>query len=251
MVSKHQQQSLYTDLATLYDKLYSYKDYDAEAESVLKNINEIIKKENAQISLLDLACGTGKHVSYFMQNGLRCDGLDGNADIIKVAKQNNPRATFYHQDLNHLQMPHKYDVVTCFFSSIQYVTNQNTLKKVFAHIYDNLEDNGLFIFDLQYAKDRWQEGHVAVNTYRDDEYQILMLFQSWSENDITHWKPAILVKHNGKLDMEIDEHTIHLYTIQEIVNLLKDCGFTIDIQNGYSGKKYTQQSQIPLIIAKK
>lgn len=251
MESKDQQQSLYTDLAVLYDKLYSYKDYDTETEKVLKIINQKLHTSSAKISLLDLACGTGKHLAYFIKQGLSCSGLDGNADIIKVAKKNNPKAVFYNQDLNSLKLPEKYHVITCFFSSIQYVTNQNSLKSVFKHIYNHLEDDGLFIFDLQYAKDRWQEGHVAVNTYRDDDYQILMLFQSWSENDITHWKPAILVKHKGKLDMEIDEHTIHLYPVQEIVGLLKDCGFKTEIQNGYTGKKYTQQSQIPLIIAKK
>ncbi len=251
MKNNNQQQSLYNDLAALYDKLYSYKDYNAEAKAVLEIINTRIKKNNSKITLLDLACGTGKHISYFLKQGLKCDGLDGNPDILKVAQQNNSNAEFYHQDLNQLRLPQKYNVVTCFFSSIQYIVNQHTLRKIFKNIYENLEENGLLIFDLQYAKDRWQEGHVAVNTYRDDEYQILMLFQSWSENNITHWKPAILVKHDGKLDMEIDEHTIHLYTVQEIVNLLKACGFTTEIQNGYSGKKYTMQSQIPLIIAKR
>lgn len=54
---------IFKDLAKYYDLIYSWKEYKNEAQ-VIKSLIEKYKKSDSN-NLLEVACGTGKHIQYF------------------------------------------------------------------------------------------------------------------------------------------------------------------------------------------
>lgn len=49
--------------ADIYDAIYAYKNYDAEADAILRLAGESLGRQAN--SLLDMGCGTGKHLARF------------------------------------------------------------------------------------------------------------------------------------------------------------------------------------------
>ncbi len=245
------QQKMYNNLAYLYDKIYSYKDYAGEVKFVTSLVSKL--NHNDQIKVIDLACGTGKHLNEYIKFGYQVTGLDLNDGMLEIAKKNNPGADFIKGDLSDLKLDYSYDLISCLFNSIQYITSINKLTKSLVEIYKHLNNKGVFVFDLGYARDNWKEGYSLISSYRDNNTQIAMMAQSRSEDEISKWEPIIFSKINGVLDMNIDKHEIRLYSVKEMRKILIDIGFKVKIFKNFSTTIYSvgKSNGIPVFIATK
>jgi len=65
---------MYTRSAEFYDALYAFKDYAKEAHLLIDLVRQ--RRPDAA-SLLDVACGTGKHLEVF-RDCFRMERLDNN-----------------------------------------------------------------------------------------------------------------------------------------------------------------------------
>jgi len=98
---------IYKEKAKYYDLIYSWKNYEKEADELLGLMAKYNIKNG---SLLDIACGTGKHIMHF-QKKFDCTGTDVNNGILKIAKKNVPTAKFHHASLQRLKLKQKFDAV--------------------------------------------------------------------------------------------------------------------------------------------
>ena len=98
-------QLLYRDLARYYDLIYSEKDYEKEAEKLKKIISRYKKSEGNE--LLDVACGTGKHLLH-LKKWFSCTGIDLNGEILDVAKKNVPGVVFKRADMLTMSFAKRY-----------------------------------------------------------------------------------------------------------------------------------------------
>src|SRR3989344_7804508 len=98
-------EKLYNQLSFLYDKLYSYKDYNTEARFIKQIVRKNIGLNNSNsIFHLDLACGTGRHITALNHlGGFKSIGIDINRGILSIAKENNPNSIFRLGDLSSFQ----------------------------------------------------------------------------------------------------------------------------------------------------
>ena len=105
---------MYLRSARYYDALYGFKDYKATSKAV----DALIRKENPEASrILDVACGTGKHLAE-LSSGYEVEGLDLNTGLLEIARARCPAATFHQGDMSDFQLDTSFDVITCLFSSI-------------------------------------------------------------------------------------------------------------------------------------
>jgi SAM-dependent methyltransferase len=235
-------QSLYNDQALLYDKLYSYKDYAGEAAFIksLCNTRSALKPK-----MLDLACGTGSHLQYF-EKWFQTTAVDLNPGVVKIASKRCKNTSFVISDLASLdfsQLGSDYMLITCLFSSIQYITNPSDVATVFKQVHKLLRKNGKLVFDLRYAKEHWQPGHTVTSTYKDDEIEIAMFGESFLNNSIAKWEPALFWKQKGKQHFLVDDpHTIRVYSVTEINTILRETGFKVKLYAGFSAKPYDKVS---------
>ena len=108
----------YSKLAKIYDALYSFKNYEAEAKRLHEIISE--KKTSPGNALLDVACGTGTHLS-FLKKYYAVEGTDLTPEMLEVARARNPEITFHQGEMRSFDLGRRFDVVTCLFSSIGYM----------------------------------------------------------------------------------------------------------------------------------
>lgn len=245
-------EKLYNKIADYYD-LFEFSDYEKQG----KFISSLIKKNFGQntgspVKILDLACGTGEHIK-ILKKEYETEGIDLNEGMLKVAKNKNPGAKIAKGDLCNLILKNgHYDAIICLSSSIQYILKDETLKKTFGTIHSALRPGGLFIFDLAYCKDNWQEGYVGIRTAVKDNLQIAEIFKSRSKDNISYYNPLYLINDNGKVDFFIDEHKIYLYTIKEIKKISGDKFKSVKIYADYAQKPFdSSKKNTPVFVLKK
>ena len=69
-------------LPHLYDALYAFKDYAGEAA----RLTELIRERNPSArTLLDVACGTGKHLEV-LRSEFEVEGVDIDDDLLAIAR---------------------------------------------------------------------------------------------------------------------------------------------------------------------
>jgi 2-polyprenyl-3-methyl-5-hydroxy-6-metoxy-1,4-benzoquinol methylase len=154
----------FNSYAAFYNLLYKDKDYAKEALYINHLINKYCLKPNRELSLLDLACGTGKHLFELSNIGYtQLSGSDAASAMIEVARQNSlqlkKNIEFYNysfQESN--RIPGQFDVIISMFSAVNYLTHFNDILQTFRNVYDLLCENGLFIFDF------WN-GNAVVRDY--------------------------------------------------------------------------------------
>ena len=133
-----------------YDLLYKDKDYKGEVDY----INEIIRKYSRRDcnSVLDIGCGTGKHLKCFKDAGFNVSGVDLSENMIEEAKVLlNQEENLQCCKASELNLNKKFDAVVSLFHVMSYQTENRELEMVFKNVYDHLEDGGLFIFDFWYG----------------------------------------------------------------------------------------------------
>ena len=114
---------MFTDSAHIYDAVYSFKDYAAES----RRIHELIEERSPGAStLLDVACGTGKHLEQ-LRAWYEVSGLDLDPQLLELAKERLGDVELHQGDMTAFTLGRRFDVVTCLFSSIGYVVTLERL----------------------------------------------------------------------------------------------------------------------------
>src|SRR5690242_14141664 len=113
--------------ARLYDLIYSFKDYAHEAHYVHMLIRQY--KLAPGMALLDVGCGTGKHLAFLRHYKYTGAGLDLDAGLLAVARRRYPAIPFYEGDMVDFDLGQSFDVITCLFSAMGYVRTVERLRQ--------------------------------------------------------------------------------------------------------------------------
>jgi len=132
-----------------YDLLYKDKNYLEE----YNYISEIIKKNNIKgKTILDIGCGTGKHLKYFKDDGYNTAGVDLSENMLKEARKYlNQEKDLICSKASELKFDKKFDIIISLFHVMSYQTTNEDLEKVFTNVAEHLNKDGLFIFDFWYG----------------------------------------------------------------------------------------------------
>lgn len=223
--------------AAFYDLLYKDKNYKGEAEYISKLINRFLKKDKAETSVLDLACGTGKHLFELASEGYgSLSGSDISSSMIEIARKNatakGKNVTFYNHSFQESdKISSRFDIVLSMFSAFNYLTTYADQSKTLNNISTLLNHGGLFIFDY------WNgcavtEMYSPVKVLRKSEgsAEILRI----SETKLNLIEQSATVKFNcnyfqdNKRMADFQEtHHLHYYYFSEMRNLLESHQFDI------------------------
>ena len=136
--------ALYTDLSGYYDLMCVDIDYQAQSHAI-RRLHQIFGNEGKRH--LDLACGTGPHVRYFLDAGYTSSGLDINQPMLDIAAQRCPEAHFSLQDMSSFEVDEPLDLITCFLYSIHYSDGLDKLGDCIASAHRALNEGGVFCFN--------------------------------------------------------------------------------------------------------
>lgn len=129
-----------------YKLLYGHRD-DADAAAWVDAILERWQLPKGS-SLLDLACGRGRHARWFHARGLQVVGADISAESIAEARTDVPGVEFLVRDMREPISGKRFDAVCCLFTSLGYFDSLADDQRVFDAVSTMLNPGGRFVVDF-------------------------------------------------------------------------------------------------------
>ena len=217
------EQLLYKDLARYYDLIYSFKDYSKETERLEQLIREY--KLSSGNQLLDVACGTGKHLEY-LKDKYECVGIDVNSGMLEVARKRLPKVTFIQADMVAFDLQRQFDVITCLFSSIAYVKTYENLKKTLSNFAKHAKPGGVVIIEPWFTKETFKVGTPRMTTYDGEDIKIARLNVSQNAGDVSVMDMHYLVAEKGQSEVKhfVDRHEMGMFDYDKMLEFMKEAG---------------------------
>lgn len=224
---------MFTKSAKFYDALYHFKDYKSASEKLQK----IISKYNPDAkSLLDTACGTGKHIEH-LKNFYDAEGLDISEELLTIAENRCPGNKFHQSDMTDFQLGKKYDVVTCLFSSIAYVRSLDNLFKAVKTMSEHLNTNGILIIEPWFSKETFWTNKVTVNHFDEKDLKITWMYTSQREDDLSILEINYLVGTPGEVTYFKERHELGLFDDAQYRSAFEKAGLKVAYdQEGLFGR---------------
>lgn len=129
-----------------YDLLYNDKDYEGESSYVINKLR-YFNPEVKQV--LELGMGTGIHANILKKKGLELTGVEISEKMASLARQKG--LVCYLNDCSDFNLDKKFDAAISLFHVISYITENEKLIKTFNNVYNHLNPDGIFIFDVWYT----------------------------------------------------------------------------------------------------
>lgn len=220
---------MFTKTAEFYDALYAFKDYG----QACNDLKELVKKHNPDAkTLLDVACGSGKHLTY-LKESFDVQGLDLNEELLNVAQRRCPDVKFHHEDMTAFDLGQQFDAVVCLFSSIGYVCTVENLNKAIKCMVDHLSPGGVFILEPWITKEKYWTNHLAANYVDQPDLKIAWMYNHEMEDNKSIFNINYLVGTSESVESFTEQHVMGLWTEEEYENAFKNAN--IDVQYDEKG----------------
>lgn len=229
----------YKNFSYYFDQIMEYIDYNDWLKFTEDNINE-----NAKI--LDLACGSGILATLLNIDGYQTDGLDLSSDMISIAndrfKGNHINRNLYEMDMTNFSLKEKYDVVTCFFDSINHLHSIDLVKDCFICVYNTLKEGGLFLFDI-FSKSKYAEMNDTDITEDFDDFSYRWKINTKDPNILQH---DIIITSDEIINEHYDEY---YYELDSIVD--KNMFEVIKVVGDFNDDLAEDDERILVVLRKK
>jgi len=234
----------YKNFAHIYDELING---DVNYKKWANTILNICREYNIKFEkYLDLACGTGNLIEIIGKDFKQVWGVDLSEDMLweadKKLRYENIKAKLIKQDISNLCLNRKFDLITCCLDSTNYILEYSSLKRYFSGIKEHLNENGIFIFDINsYYK---LSTIIGNNVFTYDDREVVYIWENQFDNDIVDMYLTFFVKENDIYKRFDEEHSERAYKQQEIEKLFKECGLKlIKKLNNYSEEDINSQTE--------
>jgi SAM-dependent methyltransferase len=242
----------YRGLADIYDYLVAGVDF----EGWIDYVESIIKKFSCKPdTVLDLACGTGNTIIPFARRGYQSYGLDISPEMIEMARlktrDEGLDIKFSVQDIRDFALPESMDLVTCFHDGLNYIINEEDVKKVFSCVYGCLAPGGMFIFDLNAVS--WI-GETAPGPVVIEEPDLTIIYETAHNREDGLWSVVITgFVREGELFRKFTEtHCERGYNPKIINELLSATGLeTLGLYDAFTFSDIHQGSRRHFYVTRK
>lgn len=220
----------YVKLAPVYDHLMEEVPY----EDWLRFVQ--IEKQRFAIEgnrILDVACGTGELSILYAKNQFDVTGVDLSSEMLMVARDKaetqNVKVDLYQQNMSELEGLGKYDIITIFCDSLNYLETEEETVETFKRAYEHLNEDGLLIFDVH---SQYKINHVYLNdSYNSVEDKVSYVwnsFQGLEEDSVEHELTFFVQDEQSGMYERFDElHKQRTYPIDQYTGWLEEANFII------------------------
>lgn len=214
---------MYNDFAEIYDLIYEFLDYKKTAKKIKKLI---LKNKKIEVkTLLDVGCGTGRHLSY-LKKDFTCTGVDLSNQLLDIGRKNYTDIRFIQADMIDLDLKEKFDALICLFSSIGYVKTYENLKKTINNFATHINSGGVVIIEPWLTKSNAIAGLASMTTYERDDIKIARQCVTKVEEDITPFDMHYMIAKKGEDVIYFkDHHELGLFDTDKTIQIMEDVGF--------------------------
>jgi SAM-dependent methyltransferase len=215
---------MFSKTAQYYDRIYAFKDYQAEADRLTTIIEENLRSDGRR--LLDVACGTGGHIAYLKER-FQVEGLDISQEFLEIARREHPDVPFHHADMMAFDLADEFDVVTCLFSSIGYVRTQQNLTRAVSCMTRHVVRGGVLIIEPWFTPDTWYAPSVHASLVDEPDLKIARVNTSFVEGRLSYFDLHYLIGTLEGTEHFVERHELGLFETAEVRSVLVEAGLDV------------------------
>jgi SAM-dependent methyltransferase len=217
-----------------FAQYYTEGPYILHSQAAAIRMPEVLERFDAKPQdILDIACGEGTFAVAMTEMNYNVTGVDLSPSMLKFARekarQKDLDIPFIQQDMRELNFKADFDLVTCFFDSLNYMLVLEDLERVFEGVSQALRPEGLFIFDMNTIYGlavSWQKRPVRFE--QDSEDTVILHRLSFDyENSIATIKVTGFHKEGEYWTRMDEEHKERGYPIEQIKRALARQGLEV------------------------
>jgi len=214
-----------------------------------------VKEANGPI--LEPMCGSGRFLLPMLEKGFDVEGFDASPAMLKAleSKASSKLLTphTWQGFIEDLKRPKKYNLVFIPSGSFGLITHLPDIKNALKIIYEHMEDNGIFVFEVETINSVPKELGVwrGSKWQRDDGKTILLSQLAMLNDDIC----CIIGKYelidgNSVIQTEVEEYKIRIFQDSgALLNLLADVGFkNVRLIKAFDRKKSPDEADGSFIL---
>jgi SAM-dependent methyltransferase len=205
--------------------MYSFKDYGKEAAMVHEAIQS--HKKSAGNALLDVACGTGKHLAEF-DRWYDVWGLDLEAELLEVAAKSVSPERLQKADMRDFDLGRSFDAITCLFSSIGYMKSEADMRTAISNMARHLAPGGVLIVEPWLYPEHYQSPHLHMLTVDHDDLKIARMSNGRREGDVSIIDFEYLIMTFDGPIRESERHELGLFSQDQYRQALEAVGLEVD-----------------------
>ncbi len=219
--------SIYEKFAYFYVK----GPYPQYTERMAELLHPVLTRFGAEPrTILDLACGEGTFAVVMAKKGFQVMGVDLSPQMLQFARERaekeNVNVEFLLHDMRSLPFEGRFDLVTCWYDSLNYLLELEDLEKTFAGVWLTLKKTGLFIFDMNTIYGlavNWQRYPCNVQQDTPQLFELHRSSYDFEKNIVTLRIAGFVKEERGWTRMD-EEHKERGYSLEEIKQCLKKSG---------------------------
>jgi SAM-dependent methyltransferase len=215
---------MFAQSAHLYDKVYAFKDYRAEAESLTALIRQHLRSGGRR--LLDVACGTGLHLQ-FLGAEFDVEGLDLDPALLQIARQRLGGIPLHQGDMVDFSLGRAFDVITCLFSSIGYVRTLENLQRAIGTMAAHLRPGGLLLVEPWFTPAAWKPDTVHALFLDEPELKIARINSSHVDGRLSYFEFHYLVGTPQGTEHFVERHELGLFEREEMEDAFRAAGLAV------------------------
>jgi len=225
----------YSRLAEFYDHLMNHVNYRRWADYIIAlfDLATVPQQEPPAssishsphpkvVTVLELACGTGKILAELSRSGFEVYGLDLSPEMARYAarrlRYEGFRANVWCADMQQAATGIQMDAVICLYDSMNYCRHPHEMTRVFEALANVVRPGGLFIFDVCTRWNCWKN----FRNYTEHDS-----FQNFSYHRHSYFHPIGNLQYNEFLIVDErnpgptlrEKHVQRIYSLNEIRKL--------------------------------
>ena len=242
----------YTSFASVYDLFMDNVPYEEWCAFLCKMLAQHGITDGP---VLDLGCGTGKMTRLMSEQGYDMTGIDKAAEMLQIAAMEPGEVPILYllQDMQDLELDGCVRAVYSVCDCVNYVLDEEELQQAFSRVHEYLEEDGVFIFDVntsyKYTK------LLAENTFAESRDEGSFIWDNYydEEERINEYDLTLFIPEGDELYRRYTEtHYQRNYETATLLKLLKNAGFTdICVYDDYTDAPLCETSERAVFVAKK
>lgn len=246
---------MYEGFADVYDHMMSDIPYDTWFHALRTYLaGHGIEKG----TICDLGCGTGSMTERFAAAGFHMIGVDLSEDMLAIARNKKDQAgsdiLYIQQDMQELELAEPVDAVISVCDSMNYILEEDDMRRVFQRVYQYLKPGGYFIFDLKTVYCYRNVIGSQILAEQDEDVSYIWENYYYEDENINEYTLTVFQRQpGGRLYERIDEiHYQRAYSISVLEELLESSGLAVaDIFDSSMKESPKDDSERIYMIAKK
>jgi SAM-dependent methyltransferase len=218
------------EYAKIYDEIYASKDYQAECAFV-RALHRRLTGQSRPRAVLDLGCGTGRHLSHFPSDAVRI-GVDQSLSMVTGARRRGlPSIEFIHSKIGEFRNSREFDLVYSLFHVVNYHVSDSDLRAFFLTVRSTLSPDGIAVID-SWNRAAWTSDPPGdrVRFLRDDRSLIRA-----TQADVDYSRDRVLLKiltflraPTGTFELlPVEEHEMRAFAPQSIAEMATEAGLEV------------------------